>query len=130
MTERKRKAEPPLLEWLVGGLGAIIFFGMLAVLLGSGLGGSDRPPSIHVETERISAVEGGYVLEFTARNESDVPAADIAVVAELRAGEETQHREARFDYLPPRSERKGGFFFESDPRAGALELRADGYNEP
>ena len=130
MAEPKRKSEAPLLEWVVGGLGAIIFFGMLAVLIATGVSSRASPPSINVEVERVTAVEGGYVLEFTARNESDVTAADIAVVAELRAGEETQHREARFDYLPPRSERQGGFFFESDPRAGALELRAEGYNEP
>ena len=130
MAGPKRKMTAPLLEWVAGGLGAVVFFGMLAMLLTTGLSSRDSPPSIHVDVEQVTAVEGGYVLEFTARNESDVTAADIAVVAELRAGEETQHREARFDYLPPRSERKGGFFFESDPRAGALELRADGYNEP
>lgn len=130
MAERKRKSEAPLLEWLVGGLGAIIFFGMLAVLLATGLRPVDRPPSIHVEAERVAAVEGGYVLEFSARNDSDVTAADIAVAAELRSGAQTQHREARFDYLPPRSERRGGFFFESDPREGALALRAEGYSEP
>jgi uncharacterized protein (TIGR02588 family) len=130
VAERKRRPDPPLLEWLVGGLGAVIFFGMLAVLIATGLGSADAPPSVQVNVERVAAVEGGYVLEFSARNESDVTAADIAVVAELRTGEDVQRREARFDYLPPRSERHGGFFFESDPRAGALTLRAEGYNEP
>lgn len=103
---------------------------MLAVLLTSGFGRSDAPPSIRVEVERVAAVEDGYVLEFSARNESDVTAADIAIVADLRSGNDLQRREARFDYLPPRSARRGGFFFDSDPRAGALELRAEGYNEP
>jgi uncharacterized protein (TIGR02588 family) len=130
MAERNRKSEAPLLEWLVGGLGAIIFFGMLAVLVATGLGGEDMPPSIHVEMERVAAVEGGYVLEFSARNDSNVTAADIAIVAELRSSADVQHREARFDHLPPHSERRGGFFFESDPRQGALTLRAEGYNEP
>jgi len=130
MAGRKRKGDAPLLEWFVGGLGAIIFAGMLAVLLTTGLAGEDAPPSIHVKTERVAAVEGGYVLEFSARNASDVTAADIAVVAELRGGGEVQRREARFDYLPPHSARRGGFFFESDPRQGALVLRAEGYNEP
>jgi uncharacterized protein (TIGR02588 family) len=130
MAQRRRKGEAPLLEWVVGGLGAIIFFGVLAVLFATGLSGEDAPPSIHVETERVAAVEGGYVLEFSARNNSDVTAADIAVVAELRSGADVQHREARFDYLPPHSERRGGFFFESDPRQGALTLRAEGYSEP
>jgi uncharacterized protein (TIGR02588 family) len=130
VAERKRKPEAPLLEWAIGGLGAIIFFVMLTLLIASSVTSRDLPPSINVEVERVTAVEGGYVLEFTARNDSDVTAAEIAVVADLRAGEETQHREARFDYLPPRSERQGGFFFEGDPRAGALELRAEGYSEP
>jgi len=34
------------------------------------------------------------------------------------------------DYLPPRSDRAGGLLFESDPRAGALRLRAKGYANP
>lgn len=129
MATRKRKPDAPLLEWLVGGLGAAIFFGMLAMLIASGAGRRDLPPSIHVQVEQVTAVEGGYVLEFIARNDSDVTAADIAIVAEL-GGEHVQHREARFDYLPPRSERRGGFFFETDPRTGALNLRAEGYNDP
>jgi uncharacterized protein (TIGR02588 family) len=120
----------PLLEWIVGVFGGLIFFGMLAVLIAAGLRRAETPPSIFVESERVTAVENGYVLEFNARNESDVTAADISVVAELRVGDETHHREARFDHLPPRSERRGGFVFESDPRRGELKLRAEGYNEP
>jgi uncharacterized protein (TIGR02588 family) len=130
VAERKDKAATPLLEWLVGGLGAVIFFGMLAVLIASGLSAGEDPPAIRVQVERVSAAEAGYVLEFSARNESDITAADIAVIAELRSGDYVEEREAHFDYLPPRSERRGGFFFETDPRAGALELRAEGYNEP
>lgn len=130
MSERKAQPRPPLLEWVVGGAGAVLFFAILAVLIVTGLQDASRPPSIHVDIARVSAIEGGYVLEFIARNESETTAADVAIVAELQAGADVQQGEARFDYLPPRSARRGGFFFESDPRQGALELRAEAYNEP
>jgi len=128
--DRKRDPGTPLIEWIVGGLGALIFLGMVLALIASGLAGEESPPSIRIHVERVTPALGGYVMEFSARNESDATAADVSVIAELDSGGEMQTREARFDYLPPRSERRGGFFFDSDPRAGALELRAEGYNKP
>ncbi len=37
---------------------------------------------------------------------------------------------ATLDHLPARSNRAGGLFFDHDPRAFALRLRAKGYHEP
>lgn len=38
--------------------------------------------------------------------------------------------EANFDFIPDHSARRGGLFFESDPRQRRLSLRAEGYVEP
>lgn len=107
-------------------LGALIFVAMLGVLVSAGLSGADAPPDVRTRVERMAPVSGGYVVEFIAENAGDKTAADIEIVAELGAEE----ARARFDYLPPHSQRRGGVFFRSDPRAGYLTLRADGYADP
>jgi uncharacterized protein (TIGR02588 family) len=119
-----------LIEWLVGGLGAIIFVGMLAVLIATGVNGADGPPSVRVTVERVQQIGGGYVVEFVARNAGEGTAAGVDIVGELTAGASVEERRAHFDYLPPHSARRGGVFFEGDPRQGELTLRAEGYNDP
>jgi uncharacterized protein (TIGR02588 family) len=130
VTERAGKTKrPPTLEWIAGAGGALIFAAMVAVLIATGMS-ADAPPSISVTTERIQAVENGFVLQFVARNDGGATAAAVDIVAELRTGETAEERRSHFDYLPPHSERRGGVFFDSDPRQGDLSLRAEGYNEP
>jgi len=110
----------------MGAAGAIIFAAIVAVLLNNALTDPGAPPSIIVELDAIEQVAGGYVVEFVARNEGDTTAAMVEISGE--AGGETHS--ATLDYLPPRSERRGGLFFESDPRASELKLRAEGYQDP
>jgi uncharacterized protein (TIGR02588 family) len=38
--------------------------------------------------------------------------------------------QATIDYLPQRSERRGGLFFTRNPEGLDLNLRAEGYSEP
>ena len=118
------KTKTPALEWAVGAAGALVFCAMLAVLVGVGVSGADAPPDIHIDVEAIERVESGYVLRFAARNEGDVTAADVDVIARLNGEEHA----ARFDYLPPHSKRRGGFFFERDPHGA--RIAAEGYNDP
>lgn len=127
MTEREPST--PRIEWIAGGVGALILAAMLAVLVMTGLSG-DQPPSVTARIEGVQTTANGHVVEFSVRNDGEVTAADVEIVAELRSGAYVEERRARFDYLPPRSERRGGFFFESDPRQGELSLRAEGYNKP
>lgn len=121
----KARDETPLLEWIVGGLGAMVFAAMLVVLVGVGVRGGDAPPDIVVRIDDVRAVASGYVAEFTARNEGDETAAAVEIVASLADGTE---RRASFDYLSPHSERRGGFFFETEPVG--VRVRAESYSEP
>src|SRR5829696_5551253 len=43
---------------------------------------------------------------------------------------EPEASEVTMAYLPAHSERRGGLFFQADPRAGSLTLHAQGYEEP
>lgn len=126
MAKRAHSADAPLLEWVTGVLGALVFVAMLGVLVSAGLSGADAPPDIRTRVERIAPVHGGYVVEFVAENAGDQTAGDIEIIAGLGSEE----ARARFDYLPPHSLRRGGVFLRSDPRAGDLALRADGYADP
>ena len=119
--------ETPLLEWLTGGLGAVVFCVMLGMLIATGVNGADAPPDVRISVERVSPVRGGYVVEFEAENAGDATAADVEITAELSSGESAS---LHFDYLAPHSSRRGGVFFRSDPRASDLSLRAEGYSDP
>lgn len=127
----KRVSRTPLLEWVVGGLGALLFAGILGAVLWHGLTDRGAPPAIVVEVTGIEPVTGGHVVRFEARNTGDITAAQVRIAAVLSNGQsEPEEHEATIDFLPPQSVRRGGFFFEQDPRNGALNIRADGYNDP
>lgn len=117
----------PALEWAVGAIGAIVFLGMLAILASAGLRSRGAPPEVRTHVERVAAAGGGFIAEFNAENVGDAAAADVEIVATLNGAEQAR---ARFAYLPPHSKLRGGVFLRDDPRAGRLQLRADGYAEP
>ena len=125
VAERKSKsAETPLLEWLVGGLGALLFAAMLTILAANALSDPSAPPNVTVEVEEIAPTDTGYVVTFVARNAGDTTAAMLQISGEV--GDEAHS--ATIDYLPPHSERRGGLFFSTDPRG--VTLRAEGYQDP
>jgi len=126
VAKRASSLDAPLLEWATGALGALVLAVMLGVLVNAGLSDADAPPDVRTRVERILPVTDGYVVELIAENAGDQTAADVEIIAKLGADE----ARARFDYLPPHSERRGGVFFRNDPRAGDLTLRADGYADP
>ena len=125
-----RKAEPPMLEWITGILGAVVFLGLIAVTLKAALN-PQTPPSIQVEITRIEKLREGYVVEFTARNKGNTTGAAVTLVAILKIdGAVVEERTAQLDYLPAGSLKKGGFFFRKDPGMGDLNIEADGFTDP
>lgn len=122
--------DTPILEWVVGGLGALLFAAVLGVLVKAGFDVRDAPPVIVLRVDEIVATDRAYVVQFVARNEGAVTAADVEIVARLGKGAEMEERRARIDYLPPHSERRGGLLFTRDPREAPLTLSADGYADP
>lgn len=122
-----RNADTPPVEWAIGAIGALIFVAMLAVLVGAAIGGTGAPPEIVARVRSVTPLAEGYLVEFTVDNDGERTAADLLIAAELANGETAR---ARFDYLPPHSQRSGGVYFRSDPRAGGVRLRAEGYADP
>lgn len=121
----------PLLEWVVGGLGALLVGSAIALLVYHSLTRDRTPPDVRLVAERVLDLRTGYLVQFRAFNEGRSAAAQLTIEGELVGPDgKTELSEAVFEYLPPRSGREGGLYFSQDPRAGQLSLRPKGYVEP
>jgi uncharacterized protein (TIGR02588 family) len=133
-TEEPQRAsgqETPLLEWLVGALGAVLVCGAIAFLVYHALARDRTPPDIRVVAERVLDLQHGYLVQFRAFNQGNSAAAEVGIEGELAGPDgNTEMSEVVLDYLPPHSDREGGLVFSRDPRAGQLSLRAKGHARP
>ena len=133
MAERKKGPPPtPWLEWASAGIGLALLLGLLGVIGWEALrGGPAEPPAIEVAVRRIAAAPGGYLAEFEALNRAGGTAQSVEIEGTLRGGGAPDETSSiTLDYVPGHSRRYGGLFFRRDPRQGALELRAHGYQTP
>jgi uncharacterized protein (TIGR02588 family) len=121
----------PILEWVVGALGALLLAGTIGFLVWHALGRDEAPPDVRLTVERIEQLRNGYLVGFRAVNQGGSAAAQLLIEGEL-AGPDgpIETSEATLDYLPPRSDREGGLFFTRNPRGLDLRLRALGYAKP
>jgi uncharacterized protein (TIGR02588 family) len=119
------------LEWLASGVGLLLATVVFGFIGWQALNSETTPPVINVRVERTSPVEGGYLVEFRAYNESSSAAAQVEIEGTLGGGDEqSSTSRASFDYIPGRSSRQGGLFFNRDPRSSELRLRALGFSVP
>lgn len=120
------------LEWISAALGLLLAIAILGLIGWDALtGNGSGAPAVSVQVDRIARTSAGYVVEVTARNETDNTAAEVQLEAQLKqAGQTLETSQATISYVPGSSERKAGFFFTRDPRAARLEVRATGYEEP
>jgi len=133
MAASRHTQEPgiPPLEWAAAAVGLILVCGALGVLLSLGLTRGDVPAQVSVRADSVTALGDGYVVTIRAVNIGDVTAADVTVEGELRRGSDIAETSTMsFKYLAPHSERRGGLFFEKDPRRYELILRPKGYELP
>ena len=120
----------PLLEWIVGGLGALLVGGAIVFLVYHSLTRDRTPPDVRVIAERVLDLQNGYLVQFRAFNQGGSAAAELTIEGKLAGPDGTELSEVVLDYLPPRSDREGGLVFSADPRAGQLSLRAKSYAKP
>jgi uncharacterized protein (TIGR02588 family) len=126
----KTSATPPL-EWVMAAIGFTLVASTIAFIAHDALTDAGAPPEITVRSDSISPLEHGYLVTLSASNRGDRTAAAVKVEGELRKGAVTvEKREMSFQYVPARSERKGGLFFTHDPRALELVITAHGYERP
>ena len=131
---RKRQdaeGETPVLEWIAGAIGAVLFLAALAVLTAEGIS-SKSPPEIAGRVVETLAQGGGWLVMFEAENAGDEPAESVKFVLSLGAesGRGGERREVVIDFIGPRSTRRAGVFFTTDPGGRELRIEPQGYLEP
>ncbi len=125
------RADIPPAEWAVAGLGAILVMATIAMLIFGSTQMTSGVPQLRVRVDSVVDAGGGaWVARFTALNRGNSTAADVVLEAVVGEGPGRQASTVTIDYLPPRSERTGGFLFSRDPGLGPIEARAVGYRDP
>lgn len=122
--------DTPLLEWISAGIGLVLLIGTIAFVGSEALKPDRSPPQVIVERLGVQQTGTGYLVQIRATNRGGSAAAQVVVEGELKAAAGPETAEATFDFIADHSSREGGLFFESDPRQGALTLRAKGYAAP
>lgn len=127
-----RPVYPTRLHWIAAGIGAAVFFGVIAILLGYGLSEGDGPPVIVVSTGPAVRVPQGFAVAVEVENSGGSTAAEIELEGRTGqgTGDEGEVARARLDYLPPGSTRKATLLFSQDPMARGLRVRTLGYRTP
>lgn len=122
---------PTRLHWIAAGFGAVIFVGVIAILVGYGLSEGGTPPVITVHAAPPMRVAEGYSVVVTVENMGGSTAADIEIEGRAGAADtEWAVARARLDYLPPGSDREATLLFTHNPDAGDLRVRVLGYRTP
>ena len=130
-SSRPARTGIPPLEWAAALLGLALVCATLAVMVWLGVTRGQTPARIAVQVETISAAGKSYVVTIRAVNSGGTTAADVTVEGELRgASGIVETSTMSFKYLAPHSERRGGLYFENDPRKFELTLRPKGYETP
>ncbi len=118
-------------EWVVAGMSTALVLALIAYLVYLGVSAPHTPPHVTIRRDTVTAMEGGYVVTFTARNTGGATAASVQVDGELKADTATiEKRSATLRFVPAGATRHGGLFFTHDPRSYRLELSASGYDRP
>ncbi|WP_038162108.1 hypothetical protein [Verrucomicrobium sp. BvORR106] len=127
------KASPPIppAEWIVAGIGLVVFASVLGLMVWDAVAGDQSPPRITVQVDSIAPSGDGFLLKFLARNDGGETAAEVVVDGESPTpGGQTETASATLDFLPAHSERRGGFFFKTKPDQNTVRLRASSFREP
>ena len=118
-------------EWVIAFVGLVLVVGSIGFMLYQAIWGDQSPPDVTVRVEAVTQMRSGFLVNFQAFNHGGSTAEGIIVQGELKRGTESaETSETTVDYLPAKSERKGGLFFSKDPRLFELQVRAFGYEEP
>lgn len=124
------EAGTPASEWVAASIGALALLGMVGFLLWRGFVGEDGPPELAVRVEAVERAGDAWLVRFVAINDGPRAAAAVQVSGKIGHDGSSEESAVVLDYLPQRSERRGGLIFSRDPGPEPPELRAEGYIEP
>lgn len=128
---KARSSDTPRLEWILGLLGLALLVAAIGYLTYQGLRNPSKPGPVVVTVLDIQPVGNAHVVKFSVRNEGHENLSHLHLVARLSDGDrEIESAEAFIDYLPARSEQRGGVYLKNDPREHTLRIDPAGYMEP
>jgi len=131
MNKRKQQADTPVLEWLLGGIGASLLLACIAFLVHDGLSNDEDPGEITTSVLEVTAAGDAHIVTFSVHNAGSQTLSNLHVSARLLEGErEIERATTLIDYLPGHSAQEVGFYFLHDPKRYRLELRPEGYLKP
>jgi uncharacterized protein (TIGR02588 family) len=129
--QQDKDASPPLWEWVVALIGFVFVFGVIGFMLYRAIQGNSSPPELTVQVESTLATSNGYLITFVVTNGGELTAAGVTIQGELRNGtERVEMSTVTLDYVPSRSQRRGGLYFINNPQQYELQLWAQGYEQP
>jgi uncharacterized protein (TIGR02588 family) len=130
-TNAKEDGATPLLEWIAGAVGVVLFAGALAVLAYEGIS-PKTPPAIEARVVETREQPGGWLVAFEAENSGDEPAEVVTFIVTLGGGKGSAvaEREVTIDFIGPHSVRRAGIFFATDPTGRDILIEPQGYLEP
>ncbi len=121
----------PAWEWLVASISTALVLALIAYLIYLGVTAPHTPPQVMVSRDAVTAMDGGFVVTFSAHNTGGATAASVQVDGELKADTVIiEKRSATLRFVPAGATRRGGLFFTHDPRSYRLVLNASGYDRP
>jgi uncharacterized protein (TIGR02588 family) len=123
--------DPPLWEWAVAALGAVVLLAVLGFLAWETWRLDHSPPDPRLSVEKVVEQPGSrYLVIVRAENRGSQAAASLKISGRLRAGGTVESSDTEFQYLPGASHREAGLFFTHDPRGGELTLSVESYQQP
>jgi uncharacterized protein (TIGR02588 family) len=124
------KPRKNVLEWSVFAVSAVLILGILGFLGYAAATIGDRPPAVEVEIGQAVAQASHYAVPITLRNRGDQTAEGVQIELLLRGGGADERGQVEVQFLPRRGTRHAWVTFQRDPRAGTLEARVLGYEQP
>lgn len=125
------KERTPVAEWIAATVGLALTLGVIVYSLWEGVRAGDGSPRLTVETAEPRPAGGRHLVPIIVRNDAHATAGSVEVVGVLKRGAAlVEERRAVFTYVPGKGASKGGLVFEHDPRAYALTVTPEGYEEP
>jgi len=122
---------PTVGEWIIAAVGLVLVVSTIGFLLLQALRDNAAPPHITVVPESVDRTRNAYLVTIRIMNRGEATAASSKVEGELSNGAASVETSAvTIDYVPLRSQRRAGLYFQNDPRRFKLRLRPKGYRHP
>lgn len=126
-----RSSDTPRLEWLLGIVGLALLVAAVGYLAYQGITNPAKPGALVITVLDVHSVGDTHVVKFSVRNDGNENLSHLHLTAHLSDGEkEIESAQAFIDYLPARSEQRGGVYLRQDPHRYTLRIDPAGYTEP